>query len=122
MAEEKKKEKLLKRNLKTKDLFSLTRIIKKMNMKAEIKELAKDITGKSDEEKKAAEQGLKADLMLMFIENIGNAESEIYKLLGNLSGKQPKEIEDQSLKDTFKMIEELFSEENFGDFLSTALK
>lgn len=120
MAEE--KEKLLKRNLKTKDLFSFTRIIKKMNMKSEIKELVQDVTGKTDEEKKAAEQELKIDLILMFVENIGNAEQEIYKLLADLSDKKPQEIEEQSPKDTFEMVNELFNEEGFGDFLSLAVK
>lgn len=121
MAEE-KKEKLLKRNLKTKDLFTITRIIKKMNIKGEIKKLVRDATGKTCEEKKTLTQDLEIELFSLFIENIANAEQEIYKLLGNLSGKKPEEIEDQPPKDTFEMIEEMFSEENFGDFLSTALK
>ncbi len=116
------KEKLLKRGLRTKDLFSIIRIIKKMNMKGEIKKLVTDITGKTEKEKKVAMQGLKADLMMLFIENIANAEQEIYKFLGDLASKTSQEIENQSPKDTIKMLEELLSTENFGDFLSTALK
>ncbi|OAA90706.1 hypothetical protein [Clostridium coskatii] len=122
MAEEKKKEKLLKRNLKTSDLFSFTRIIKKMNMKKELKEIAKDVTGKTEKEKKQALLGLRADLMLLFIENIGNAEQEIYRFLGNLSDKEAQEIADQPPKDTFAMLNEIMDDESFGDFLSTALK
>jgi hypothetical protein len=110
------------RNLITSDLFSLTRIIKKMNLKEEIKALAKDITGLSDKEKKKANEGLQAELVILFIENIGNAEDEIYKFLGNLSDKKPKEIAEQPPLETINMIEQLFSEENFGDFLSLALK
>lgn len=116
------KEKLLKRGLKTKDLFSIIRIIKKMNMKGEIKKLVTDITGKTEKEKKVAMQGLKADLMMLFIENITNAEQEIYKFLGSLSDKTPQEIEDQELEDTLEMIEELFKQEKFKDFLSSAVK
>lgn len=121
MAEE-KKEKLLKRNLKTKDLFSFTRIIKKMNMKKELREIVKDVTGKTDKEKKQALLGLRADLMLLFVENIGNAEQEIYRFLGDLSDKEAQVIADQPPKDTIQMVEELFSEEGFGDFLSSAVK
>lgn len=119
---EEKKEKLLKRNLKTKDLFSLTRIIKKMNMKKELKEIVKDVTGKTDKEKKQALLGLRADLMLLFVENIGNAEQEICRFLGSLSDKEAQEIADQPPKDTFAMLGEIMDDESFGDFLSTALK
>ncbi|QCH29251.1 hypothetical protein [Clostridium tyrobutyricum] len=120
MAEE--KQKLLKRGLKTKDLFTLTRIVKKMNMKKELREIARDVTGKTAKEKKQALVGTRADLMLLFVENIGNAEQEIYRFLGNLSDKEAQEIADQAPQDTFGMIKELFSEDGFGDFLSTALK
>lgn len=110
------------RKLKTSDLFTLTKIVKKMNLKKEIKGLVKDVTGMTEEEKKTAQQELYADLALLFIENIGNAEQEIYKFLGDLSNKKPKEIADQSPIDTINQIKGLFSEENFGDFLSFALK
>lgn len=121
MAEE-KKEKLLKRNLKTKDLFSFTRIIKKMALREELKKMFVDVTGKTDKEKKQATQEMEINLFLLFIENIGNAEQEAYKFLGDLSGKKPKEIEDQAPEDTIGMIKELFSEEQFKSFLSLAVK
>ncbi|MCH3962692.1 MAG: hypothetical protein LKE46_00220 [Clostridium sp.] len=120
MAEE--KEKLLTRGLKTKDLFSFTRIIKKMNIKPELKKLVKDVTGKTEEEKKAMQRDLKVDIMFTFIESIGNADQEIYKFLGDLADKKPKEIEDQPPQDTMQMVEELFNEDGFGDFLSSAVK
>ena len=115
-------EKLLKRNLKTSDLFVLSRILKKMNIKDEIKGLAKDITGATVKAKKAAEQGMEIDLTMLFVENIGNAEPEIYKFLGSLSGKKAQEIADQSPADTINMVKELFSQEGFTDFLSLASK
>lgn len=122
MAEEKEKQKLLKRNLKTKDLFSFTRIIKKMALREELKKMFVDVTGKTDDEKKQATQEMEINLFLLFIENVGNAEQEVYKLLGDLSGKKPKEIEEQEPGDTIDMIKELFSEEQFKSFLSLAVK
>lgn len=110
------------RGLKTADLFSLTRIVKKMNIKNEIKGLVTDITGLSDEEKLKAKEGLNIELMLLFIENIGNAEKEIYKLLADLSNKTVKEIENQKIGETVEMIKSLFEDEEIGDFLKVALK
>lgn len=110
------------RNLQTSDLFPLTRIIKKMNIKNDIKTLTKDITSLSDEEKLKAQDALNIDLVLLFIENIGNAEKEIYKFLANLSGKTEKEISEQRIAETISMIEAIFNDDQVGDFFGQALK
>lgn len=110
------------RKLITADLFKLSRIIKKMDIKKDIEGLARDTSGLSDEEKKKAEQQLKIDLTLLFVENIGNAEQECYKLLADLSGKKPDEIEKQPPEDTLNVLKELFQQEGFDSFFSTAVK
>ncbi|MFT8312961.1 MAG: hypothetical protein ABF633_01755 [Clostridium sp.] len=110
------------RKLKTADLFSLTRIIKKMNIKNEIKALAKDVTGLSDEDKLKAKDSINIDLILLFVENIGNAEKEIYKLLSDMSDKTVKEIENQSPIKTVEMIQSIFEDEEIESFLKLALK
>lgn len=110
------------RSLKTSDLFSLTRIIKKMNIKAEVRALFKDITGLPEEEKVKAKDQLKIDAVFLFVEHIGDAEKEIYKLLADMSGKPVKEIGDQKLIETIEMIKTIFEDEEIEDFLETALK
>jgi hypothetical protein len=110
------------RKLKTSDLFSLSRILKKMNIKDDIKGLAKNVTGLSKEQKKKAEQEMEIDLAMLFFENITNAEQEIYKFFGDISGKKPEEIADQPPKDTLNMIKELINQEGIGSFLSAASK
>lgn len=110
------------RNLKTSDLFKLSRIIKKMNIKNEIKGLAKDITGDTSEGKKKAEQNLQIDLAMLFAENVGAAEKEIYKFFADLTGKSSTKIENMDLKDFMNLVQELFNEEDIGSFLSTASK
>ncbi|UZW12557.1 hypothetical protein OSC52_11895 [Clostridium pasteurianum] len=110
------------RKLKTSDLFSLSRILKKMDIKDEIKSLAKDITSLSEEEKIKISQELQVNLSILFIENIGNAESDVYKLFASLTDKTAKEIEDMDLDKFFKLIQELFNQEGFENFLSRALK
>ena len=110
------------RNLKAPDLFSLSRIIKKMNVKEEIKALAKDITGVTEEEKVKAEQTMQIDLLMLFIENIGSAEKEIYKLLADLNGITSKEIENMDLDKLIDIIKELFEQKSLGSLFTTALK
>lgn len=110
------------RSLKTSDLFALTRIIKKMDIKSDIKALTKDISSLSDEDKLKAKDALNIDLMLLFVENIGSAEKEIYKFLSDLSGVEAKEIENQSPIKTIDMIKSIFEDEEIGDFLKVALK
>ena len=93
-----------------------------MNIKSEIKVLTKDISALSDEDKLKAQNALNLDLVLLFVENIGSAEKEIYKLLSDLSDVPAEEIADQSPTKTINMIQSIFEDEELGDFLNTALK
>ena len=110
------------RNLKTSDLFSLSRILKKMNIKEDIKKFAKDVTGKTPEEKKKAEQDMEIELAMLFVENIGAAEKEIYKFFADLTGKTAADIENMDLNDFMNLVQELFNQDGFASFLSTASK
>lgn len=110
------------RNLKTTDLFSLTRIIKKMNIKDEIKGLIKDVSGLNDAEKASALQTIQMELILLFIENIGNSEKEIYKLLADMNDCTVKDIENQSPIRTIEMIQAVANDEELANFLKVALR
>ena len=110
------------RKLKTSDLFSMSRILKKMNIKDEIKGLSKDVTGVTTEEKKKAEQSMEIDLAMLFVENIGSAEKEIYKFFADLAGKTAADIENMDLNDFINLVKELFNQDGFASFLSTASK
>lgn len=110
------------RKLKTSDLFGLSKILKKMDIKSDIKALAKDVTGLSDEEKAKASQELQIDLAMLFVENIGSAEKEIYNFLADITENTVEKIKDMDLGDFINLIKELFSQEGLGSFLSTALK
>lgn len=110
------------RKLITADLFRMSRIIRKMDIKKDIEGLARDTSGLNDTAKKKAEQQLKIDFAMLFVENIGNAEQECYQFLADLSGKKPEEIEKQPPEDTMNMLDELFKQQGFGSFFSTAVK
>lgn len=110
------------RNFKTADLFTMSRILKKMDIKKDVVALAKDISGLSAEGKKQEEEKLKVNLTMLLVENLGNAEQECYKFLADLSGKKPVDIENQSIRETTDMIKEILSQDGFESFLSTAAK
>jgi len=110
------------RKLKTSDIFALSRIVKKMDIKKEIALVAKDVSGFSDDEKAKAEATMQTNLILIFVENLFSAEKEIYKLLADVTGSTPKIIEDMELPLFMALIQELFSQEGIGSFLSSALK
>lgn len=110
------------RNLRTSDLFSLSKIIKKMNIKEDIKALVKNITNLNTEERKNVEKAMQIDLVMLFVENISTAEKEVYKLFADISNKSTKEIEEMGISEFIKLVQDLFNQEDIGDFLSMALK
>lgn len=110
------------RNLKTADLFSLSRIIKKMSIKEDLRNLAQDVTGFTKEEKDKVNKTLQLDLLMLFIENLGSAEQEIYKLLGDLESKKPKEIEAMDLDVFMELMKNLLAQESLGKLFTMALK
>ena len=110
------------RNLRTSDLFSLSKIIKKMNIKEDIKALVKNITNLNTEERKNVEKAMQIDLVMLFVENISTAEKEVYKLFADISSKSPKEIEEMGVSEFIELVQDLFNQEDIGDFLSMALK
>ncbi|MDK2800565.1 MAG: hypothetical protein PWQ70_2184 [Clostridiales bacterium] len=108
--------------LKTKDLFLITKIIKKMGLKDAIKEMMVSVKGKkkADIEKLQEEKGM--ELIFYIIENLHIAEQEVYQLLANYADKSVKEIENQSINDTFELIKKLFDEGDILNFFKMAMQ
>lgn len=110
------------RDLITTDLFKMSKILKKMNIKNEIKGLFTDVTGKKEEEKKEIGQDVGIQLAFIVMENMYLAEKEITDFLADMTGKTKDEISKQKPVETIKMFEELFSQEDFKVFFSQAVK
>jgi hypothetical protein len=110
------------RNLKTADLFSVSRIIKKMNIKENLRNLTQDVTEFTKEEKEKVNKNLQIDLLMLLVENLGSAEQEIYKLIGDLESKSPKEIEAMELDAFMELMKGLLAQESLGKLFSMALK
>ncbi|WP_423408019.1 hypothetical protein AABM38_20455 [Heyndrickxia sp. MSNUG] len=81
------------RNLKLKDAFAVSRILKKMHIRADVKD------GMTQEQ-------LGADLVFKFVENIGEAEEEVLALLADLKGMKPDELAEADFEELTNLIEE----------------
>lgn len=109
------------RSLQFSDLFTFTKIVKKMNIREDIKALVTDVTGKSDEEKKKALGNIQVDLMMLFIEHISDAEKEVYKFLSDVTGKTPNEVAKMNIKEVMEIISAIFNDPQFEDFFEQAV-
>lgn len=104
------------RELNFEDTIAITKIIKKMNIRKEIKE----VISSTDKDNKNAES-LGMDVAFIFVENISAAEREIYSFFSNLTGKKVEEIKKLKLTEVINMIKELFTSEDMKQVFSTAL-
>lgn len=81
------------RNLKLKDTFAVSRILKKMHIRPDV---TKGVT----------QEQLGADLLFKFIENIGEAEDEVLALLADLKGMNAEELAEQDFEEMANLIED----------------
>jgi len=98
--------------IKTKHIFQLSRIIDKMGLSEDIKDIFAET-----KKKNVDESALGYKIITALGSKLHMAEAEVMTLLADISGKPKKDIEDQSPKETFGMIRELLSEEGVLDFL-----
>lgn len=108
--------------LKTKDIFTLQKIYKKLNLKEHFKSLQQDVTGLNEKEKDkiAKETGFK--FFNLIIENMDKVEEEVYMLLASCSDVTVKEIKEQDLFVTIEKIKEMFSDERLMTFFKSAMQ
>lgn len=96
------------KKLAAKDLFKLSKIVRKMGIKISV----------TDENgvRKSQEQ-IGADFILGIISSIDLAQDEIIALIAELEDKSIEEIENQSPKELFEQIKSLMAQEGVSDFL-----
>ena len=124
------------RSLITPDFFRFTKIVKKMGIREELKKIAKDVAnveapkGKmSDEERKVAllkareiaKNEMQIELMMIFIENISDAEEEIYTFIGGITETSVEDLKADPFK-CIQLIKDVLSDPKIKDFFTTALK
>ena len=97
------------RSLKTKDLFLMSKILKKMNLKMEVK-------------KEVSQEQFGADLIMKFLENISLAQNEINEFLAQLVGITAQQFDDLEIGDTLAIINQFKNMNGVSDFLQLASK
>lgn len=100
------------RKLLAKDLFKISRIIKKINLKEELKGI--DIANKSN-------QQVGMDIILLIIENAGQAEKEVFDFIEDIS--EVKGVANLELSEFLEIVSNIIREnENITDFFTQAFK
>lgn len=103
--------------LQTQDMFKLLKIVKKTGMFENIKDLFKNVQGKSKEELEKVQTEVGMDIVIGILSGLDNAENEIYELVGSVTGKKAKEVAEQDLTTTMEVIQEILKSEVFKSFL-----
>ncbi len=96
------------RGLKVKDMYKMSRILKKIGLKLDMKD------------KNQSELG--AEIMLKIAENLHLAETDVNEFLSDLAGIELEEFEELSIKEVKKLYDEFRNLEGVSDFLSKAGK
>lgn len=94
------------RNLKTSDIFKMSKILKKMNLKVD----ANDKT----------QQQVGAELILSVFENLHMAEIEVNELLADLSGMTANEFSELPIEKTMEIIKEFKNISGLASFFKSA--
>lgn len=95
------------RELKTADIFKMSRMLKKMDLKIE------------DAEDKGQDQ-IGAEIILQVGENLHLIEKEVNEFMGSLIGIPAKEFADLSIRKTLEYYEEFKELPGINDFFKLA--
>lgn len=117
------------RSLKTKDIFPMSRILKKIGLKDVIREAAANMAANAKSANKpedkrsaaaSAQMKLGADIVATLFENLYLAEEETNAFLADLVGMKPEEFAELELTDTLGIIDQLKGSKVFASFLKQA--
>lgn len=109
------------RNLETQDVFKAARLLKKIGVREEIKEVAKE----AEENKgKRVRFDMGFDLMFGILEKATeeNAEIEIYKFIADIFECEWEEVRKMNPLELFKKLEEVANIEEWKSFFGYVAK
>lgn len=93
------------RDLKTKDIFAMSKILKKMNIKGEL-----------DPKDKTPEK-FGQEFLMTILENVGEAEAEFNAFFGSLIGLSATEFADLEIEDVFEVMQQFKKQDGIKRFL-----
>jgi hypothetical protein len=120
--EEGKGKEVTVRSFKGKDFAMVARALKKLDVKgvfAETKQLAKQYTSSEDE---AAASNIGYELIFGVLGNLGDAEEEIFTVIGNLCECSKEEVEEFEVVDFYNVFMKLKEHKGTKSFLQLVLK
>lgn len=114
---------LVLRKLKTKDIFPMSRIIKKIGIKEIMKQAAAALDKKSTGEKintedKQMQAGI--EMLAVILENIYLAESEVNAFLADLVGLKPEQFAELDIEELTSVFDQLRNMTGLSGFLKLA--
>jgi hypothetical protein len=101
------------RNLKFKDVFTLSEIIDKMGLKADINKLFDEAKTQTD-----AQAYVGGQLMMLMLSRLHKSENEVYKFMAGLTDKKPEDIENMEYAELKELFTELAKSDIFSFFNS----
>ena len=103
------------RNLETQDIFAAVRLLSKIGVREEIKEVARQA---EENKTKTVRFDMGFDLLLGIIEKATqeNAEKEIYKFIANLFECDPEKVAKMKPIELMKDLEKVANFEEWKDF------
>jgi len=106
------------RGLKFKDLFPVSRIIKKLDL--DLSGLDLDTEGKSKDEVEQQQKEAGLQVFMQIGSRVGDLEEELTTLVGDLIGMTPKEAGDLDLEDLLAVVKEIGAKTPLQAFFTQA--
>jgi hypothetical protein len=107
--------------LKGKCFFPLLKLIKKIDLKQEMKSLIVDVTGKSAEEKKSIKNESGIDLVFVIVDKIVDAEKETWEFMTLYLEKTIEEVKEMDMFEIAEIIAELIKDPRVTKVFQTAI-
>jgi hypothetical protein len=120
---EEKKE-LIMRKLSTRDGFKLSKILRQLGMKEQIKLFLKGVSvdGKSKEELAETQKQMGIDLFSDLLDSLSDAEPEIADFIGGLVGLKGDEFLDLPIEDCIEVLKQFKNQTGLRSFLQLAAR
>lgn len=104
------------RELKLKDIYKLSAIIDKMQVKADLNKLMDDAKQQSD-----AQAYIGGQMIMILISRLHMAQKEVSTFLADLTDKTAEELDNLSIKEVTNLFKELFSQNDMSGFFNSAV-
>ena len=104
------------RELKLKDIYKLSAIIDKMQVKADLNKLMDDAKKQPD-----AQAYIGGQMIMILVSRLHMAQKEVSSFLADLTGQTVEQLEDLSIKEVTELFKELFGKNDMSGFFNSAV-